>query len=62
MARAGRLPSVTGLAVLLLCAHSARAAEDLADLIEKAEKSVVRINVKLAEGGAVGSGFIVGEG
>lgn len=35
------------------------AAQDLADVIEKCERSVVRIEVKGKDGDSLGSGFIV---
>ncbi len=53
---------IHALFVVALTSSTARGAEELADLIERAEKSVVRINVHTADGDAVGSGFLVADG
>ena len=54
---------VRNVTLCVACAaafHAPRAsAEELADIIERGEKSVVRINVETAKGGGIGSGFIV---
>lgn len=54
--------TVAGWMVLGFCAGSlgvATAQEDLADVIERSERAVVRIEVEGHEGGGIGSGFIV---
>ncbi|MEZ6135137.1 MAG: trypsin-like peptidase domain-containing protein [Pirellulaceae bacterium] len=49
-----------GLLAVILALTSHRAlAQDLADVIEQAEKSVVRIEVKGTDGDGIGSGFVV---
>lgn len=46
----------------LLSACATVRSEDLANLIETTERSVVRINVRTFDGGGIGSGFIVADG
>lgn len=53
----GRHLFVIGL--LLASANVSRAQESLADVIERAEKSVVRIEVHGSDGDSLGSGFVV---
>lgn len=48
-------------AVIILALNATGLAQDLADVIEQSEKSLVRIEVKGAEGGSLGSGFVVSE-
>lgn len=43
------------------CLITSSVAQDLADMIAKAEKSVVRIEVDGVEGGGLGSGYVVNE-
>lgn len=46
-------------AILLAIPGAIFAQDDLADVIERCEKSVVRIEVEGAEGGSLGSGYVV---
>ena len=51
------------VALLMILATSASlSAQDLADVIEKSERSVVRIEVKGKNGDSIGSGFVVEKG
>ena len=53
------MKSVLNVLLISICACPAFA-DDLADLIEKAEPSCVRIDVQLKDGGqSTGSGFVV---
>jgi hypothetical protein len=49
----------TVLFTLSFCSFDFLAAQDLADVIEKSERSVVRIEVKGRNGSSLGSGFVV---
>ena len=52
---------VVGVIVLISVVKIGICQENLADIIEQAEKSVVRINVESTEGASLGSGFVVSD-
>ena len=50
---------IVPLLLLLFCSNAAKAVESLADLMERCEKSVIRINTSSSGGESLGSGYLV---
>ncbi len=60
MALRGVLPAIVALLFVLTASLSWAQSEDLADVIERCERSVIRIEVEGKTGQSLGSGFVVG--